>query len=91
MRRDARFPGSPDPRRRPARRTAFLIGASAAAGWIAFGPISLGILLPAALLYVVARYDNHSGSCLMITILGLIVLAVLTLLMVLLAMMGASH
>lgn len=82
----------PDPRRRPAGRIAFLIGASAAAaGWIALGPVSLAILLPAALLYVAARFDNHSGSCLMITILVLIVLAVLTLLMALLAMMGASH
>lgn len=56
-----------------------------------FGPIFVGLLLLAGLLYVVARYDNHTGSCLMVTILILIVLAVLMLLMVLLAMMGASH
>lgn len=80
-------------RRRLAVRASFLVVALAAAavGWILLGPISVAAWLPAALLYAAARYDNHTGSCLMLTILMLIVLAVLTLLMVLLAMMGPSH
>ena len=46
------------------------------------------VLAIAAVLWAAWRVDNHSGSCLMLTILVLLVLAILALLMVGLALPG---
>jgi predicted PurR-regulated permease PerM len=79
--------------RRIAIWASFFVGASGAVvvGWMVLGPIFIGLLLLSGLLYGVARYDNHTGSCLTVTILVLIVIAVLLLLMVLLVMLGRLH
>jgi hypothetical protein len=68
----------------------YLLGIAGAAGtaaaffWI--GPAGLVIAGVVAVLALVWRYDNWSGSCFMLSVLVLIVLAVLILLLVLLAL-----
>lgn len=56
--------------------------------WALIGPATLVVAAVAALLYGVAKIDNHTGSCLMVTLLALIVVAIMAGLMALLAMVG---
>ena len=68
-----------------------LPGAIVVLTWSSYGPLILAVAAVATLLYVVAKYDNHTGSCLTVTILALIVVAVVVALMILMAVLGVSH
>jgi hypothetical protein len=65
--------------------------ASAAAfalGWGLFGgPGLLGVAI-VALLVLVARFDNHTGSCLMVTIVLLVTIGILLSLLMVTARVG---
>jgi hypothetical protein len=68
-----------------------LAGGGIALAWFAVGPVAMIVPVAAGSLYAAARLDNHTGSCLMVAILGWIVLAVLGLAMVGLAMLAIRH
>lgn len=59
---------------------------AAGLAYLAGGPIALAAAAVALLLLLVARVDNHTGSCLMLTILGLLVVLVMMFLIALMAL-----
>ena len=69
----------------PARFTA-AAGAALAVGYLAIGTPGMILAAIAAALWLIWRFDNWTGSCLMIAVLLLLVLGVLTLLLGLMAL-----
>ena len=77
---------------RGAATVAAVTTGAAAASWLAMnvGPgAALTLVAIVLLLALVARYDNHTGSCLMVTVLALLALGLLCLLLALLVVTGS--
>jgi hypothetical protein len=62
-----------------------------ALAWSAAGPVVMIVPAMAGSLYGAARLDNHTGSCLMVAILGWIVLGVLAMALIGMAMLAIHH
>lgn len=74
---------------RPATLAALVV-LSFAAGWLVLGGAALGMLLPGWLLFLAWRFDNHTGSLLLLATLFVTVIAILVLLIGLMAL-AAAH
>lgn len=71
-------------------RTAAICIIAVALGGLLFGAAGGAVGAAASLLFAAVRHDNDLGTCFPLALLFLIVLAVLTILMWMLAMVGSS-
>lgn len=59
-------------------RVAMLASLGSAAAWLLIGPPAMVFVVIVAALWLVWRFDNWTGSCLMLAVLLLLVMGILT-------------